>query len=175
MLFIEWMCVSLRNEEKVERFFKWLLHIFLLFPENWTHLFMMPQSWNIWWHKMKNVNCSQLELGLPWQGMELPFPEILSTSTTSTEKSWTTVKMVNNRNFRQIIKLFLSKCLCCQINLGYLINCKESLKGLFNRKCTISVEIEWENCHPFLCVSRFFSIFLSNAYLYLLFASNTFR
>ena len=117
------LCASLRNEEKVERFFKWLLHIFLLFPENWTHLFMMPQSWNIWWHKMKNVNCSQLELGLPWQGMELPFPEILNTSTTSTEKSWTTVKMVNNKKFRQMNELFLSKCLCCQINMGYLDNC----------------------------------------------------
>ena len=112
------LCVSLRNEEKVERFFKWLLHIFLLFPENWTHLFMMPQSWNIWWRKMKNVNCSQLELGLPWQGMELPFPEILNTSTTSTEKSWTTVKMVNDKKFRQMNELFHSKC--CQINLGYL-------------------------------------------------------
>ena len=66
----------------------------IFIPEHWTHLSMMPRSWNIWWPKMRNVNCLRSEPGLQWQVMVQLFQEIPNIFIISIEKLWTIVKMV---------------------------------------------------------------------------------
>ena len=70
-------------------------HLSNLFAVNSVHLSMMLQFSNTWSLTIKNVNCSRLDRGTPWQAMAQLFQEIRNIFKSSIEKLWSTVKTVS--------------------------------------------------------------------------------
>ena len=70
-------------------------HLSNLFAVNSVHLSMMLQFSNTWSLTIKNVNCSRLDRGTPWQAMAQLFQEIQNIFKSLTEKLWSTAKTVS--------------------------------------------------------------------------------
>ena len=70
-------------------------HLSDLFAVNSVHLSMMLQFSNTWSLTIKNVNCSRLDRGTPWQAMAQLFQEIRNIFKSLTEKLWSTAKTVS--------------------------------------------------------------------------------
>ena len=145
----------------------------IFIPEHWTHLSMMPRSWNIWWPKMKNVNCLLSEPGLQWRVMVPLFQEIPNIFIISIEKLWIIVKMVCTHFVSASAKFWFKKIIIFLLQYSSILYNYWPLRNMlifqwdwFCQKCMPQRKSDLETAFlidgPFLTILLLLFMFSSN-------------